>query len=116
MKVLRNERLVKFSKRTDCLCAFSWGTKTATLLGVSNAAVSKVMTAYTNHGKTSSAKRNSVQKRKLSEWDRLTLKRIVSKNHIPTVANVTLQFSVHLEDPCFHKNVLMRASPIEHRW
>ena len=34
-------------------------TKTATLLGVSSAAVSKVMGAYINHGKTSSAKRNS---------------------------------------------------------
>ena len=34
-------------------------TKTATLLGVSSAAVSKVMMAYINHGKTSSAKRNS---------------------------------------------------------
>jgi predicted transcriptional regulator len=42
-------------------------TKTATLLGVSRAAVSKVMTAYTNHGKTSSAKRNSGRKPKLSE-------------------------------------------------
>ena len=30
-------------------------TKTATLLGVSRAAVSKVMTTHTNHGKTSSA-------------------------------------------------------------
>ena len=28
-------------------------TKTATLLGVSRAAVSKIITAYTNHGKTS---------------------------------------------------------------
>jgi predicted transcriptional regulator len=34
-------------------------TKTATLLGVSTARVSKVMLAYTNHGKTTSAKRNS---------------------------------------------------------
>jgi len=33
-------------------------TKMASLLGVSRAAVSKVMT-YTNHGRTSSAKRNS---------------------------------------------------------
>jgi predicted transcriptional regulator len=33
-------------------------TKTATLLGVSKAAVSKIMSAYTNHGKTISAKRN----------------------------------------------------------
>jgi len=54
-------------------------TKTATLLGVSRAAVSKVMTAYTNHGKTSSARRNSGQKPKLSERDHHTLKRIVSK-------------------------------------
>jgi predicted transcriptional regulator len=34
-------------------------TKSANLLGVSRAAVSRVMTAYTNHGKTSSAVRNS---------------------------------------------------------
>jgi len=38
--------------------------KTATSLSVSRAAVSKVMTAYTNHGKTSSAERNSGQKTK----------------------------------------------------
>jgi len=36
-------------------------TKTATLLGVSRAAVYKVMTKYTHHGRTSSAKRNSGQ-------------------------------------------------------
>jgi hypothetical protein len=41
-------------------------TKTVTLLGVSRAAVSDVMKAYTNHGKTSSAKRNSGRKPKLS--------------------------------------------------
>jgi hypothetical protein len=34
-------------------------TKMATLLGVSRAAVCKVMTTYTSHGRTSSAKRNS---------------------------------------------------------
>jgi len=52
-------------------------TKTVTLLGVSRAAVSEVMKAYTNHGKTSSAKRNSGRKPKLSERYRRTLKRIV---------------------------------------
>ena len=36
--------------------------KTATLLGVSRAAVSKFLMACTNHGKTSSAKGNSAQK------------------------------------------------------
>jgi predicted transcriptional regulator len=33
--------------------------RTATLLGVSRATVSKVMAAYTNHGKTTPVKRNS---------------------------------------------------------
>jgi hypothetical protein len=33
--------------------------KTATLLGVSRANISEVMSAYMNHGKTMSAKRNS---------------------------------------------------------
>jgi predicted transcriptional regulator len=33
--------------------------KTATLLGLSRATVSEVMSAYTNHGKTTSAKKNS---------------------------------------------------------
>jgi IS30 family transposase len=36
-------------------------TKTATLLGVLKATVSKVMSAYMNHGKTTSAKRNEQQ-------------------------------------------------------
>jgi hypothetical protein len=36
--------------------------KTATLLGVPRATVSTVMSAYTNHGKTTSAKRNSGRK------------------------------------------------------
>jgi predicted transcriptional regulator len=56
-------------------------TKTATLLGVSRAAVSKVMTAYTNHGKASSAKRNSGRKPKLGERDRRILNMAVLKNH-----------------------------------
>jgi transposase-like protein len=34
-------------------------TKTATLLGVSRVTVYKVISAYTNYGKTISAKRNS---------------------------------------------------------
>ena len=49
-------------------------TKTATLLGVSRAAVSEIMMSYTNRGRTSSAKRNSGQKPKLSERDRHILR------------------------------------------
>jgi len=73
----------------------------ATLLGVSRAAVSKVMTTYTDHGRTSSAKKNSGQKPKLRERDRHTLKRIVYINH-----RSTEQLNIHLEDH-FHKNSLM---------
>jgi len=56
-------------------------TKMVTLLGVSKAAVSKVMATCTNHVRTSSAKRNSCQKPKLSERDHHTMKRSVSVNH-----------------------------------
>jgi hypothetical protein len=44
-------------------------TKTATLLGVSKATVSKVMSVYTDHGKTTAAKRNSGQKSTMTERD-----------------------------------------------
>ena len=47
--------------------------KMATLLGVSRAAVSRVMTTYNNHGRTST-KGNSGQKPKLGERNRHTLK------------------------------------------
>jgi len=64
-------------------------TKMATLLGVSRATVYKFMTTYTHHGRTSSAKRNSGQKPKLSQRNHHTLKRIVSINHKTTAAKVT---------------------------
>jgi len=67
-------------------------TKMATLLGVSKAAVSKVMTAYINHGKTSSSKRNSGQKPKLRERDHHTLKKTVSKNHTHTYIHTYMPF------------------------
>jgi transposase len=66
-------------------------TKTAILLGVSRATVSKVMSVYTNHGKTTSEKRNSGRKSTLTESDRRTLRRNVSKNHRTTAAQVTEQ-------------------------
>jgi IS30 family transposase len=45
-------------------------TKSATLLGVSRATVSKVISACTNHGETTSAKRNSERNSSLTERDR----------------------------------------------
>ena len=87
-------------------------TKTAALLGVSRAAVSKVMMTYTNHGRTS-AKRNSGRKPNLSERDRRRLKRIVAINNRSTAAKVTAELNIHLEDH-FHKNSLMRLSQSPH--
>jgi transposase len=74
-------------------------TKTATSLGVSRAAVSKVMTTCTNHEKTSSAKRSSGRKPKLSERDRQALKRIVSKNRRTAAPKVTAELNIRLEYP-----------------
>jgi transposase len=76
-------------------------TKTAILLGVSRATVSKIMSsAYMNRGKTSSTKRNSGRKSSLTERDRHTLKMIVLKNHTNTAAQ-----NNHLEDPVSTKTV-----------
>jgi hypothetical protein len=58
------------------------------LLSVSRGTVFKVMSAYTNNGKTTSAKRNSERKSTLTKRDRRTLRRIVSKNHTTTAAHV----------------------------
>jgi transposase len=68
-----------------CLAGASM-TKTATLLDVSRATVSKVITAYMNHGRPTSAKRNSGRKSTLTERDCHTLRRAVSKNHRTTAA------------------------------
>jgi len=56
------------------------------------------------HVRTSSAKRNSGRKPRLSERYRCTLKRIVSLNHRCTPAKLTAELNIHLED-CFHKKV-----------
>jgi transposase len=81
-------------------------TKTATLLGVSRATVSKVMSAaYTNHGKTTSAKRNSGRKSPLTERDRRTLRRILSKNHTTAAARVIAEPNIYHEDPVSTKTV-----------
>jgi transposase len=52
-------------------------TKATTVLDVSRATVSKVMSAYTNHGKATSEKRNSGRKSTLTERDHRKMRRIV---------------------------------------
>jgi hypothetical protein len=56
-------------------------TKSATLLGAPRATVSKVMSTYTSHEKTTSAKRNSGRKSTPTKKRCRALRRIVSKNH-----------------------------------
>jgi hypothetical protein len=79
--------------------------KTATLLGISKATVSKVMLAYTNHGKITSVKRNSSRKSTLTGRDCHTLTRIVLKNHRTIAALVTVELNIHLDDPISIKTV-----------
>jgi hypothetical protein len=66
-------------------------TKTVTLIGAPRATVSNVMSVYTYHGKTTSAKRNNGRNLTLRERDRPTFRRIVSKIHRTTAAQVTRQ-------------------------
>jgi predicted transcriptional regulator len=93
VKESENGRPVPFWKRTDRWCEFSWWSvmKTATLFGVSRAPVSKVMSAYTNHGKTASAMRSDGRNSTLTERDRRTLRRAVSKNHRTTAVQMAGQ-------------------------
>jgi transposase len=63
--------------------------KSATSLVVSRVTVSKATSAYKDHEKTTSAQRNNGRKSILTERDRHTLKRILSKNHRITAAQVT---------------------------
>jgi hypothetical protein len=57
------------------------------------------MSAYTNHRKETSAERNSGRKSTLTERDCLILRRIISKNHRTTAAQVTAELSIYFEAP-----------------
>jgi hypothetical protein len=63
------------------------------------------MSLYTNYGKTTSAKRNGGRKSTLTGTDYRALRRIVSKNHRRTAAQVTAELNIHLEDPISTKGV-----------
>jgi hypothetical protein len=63
------------------------------------------MSASTNHGKTTSAKRNSERKSASTGRDRRALRRIVSKSHTSTAAQLTAELNIYLEDPVSTKTV-----------
>jgi hypothetical protein len=95
-------------ERGKIVCAHLAGAsviKTATLLSVLRATVTKVMLACMNHGKTTLVKRDSGRKSSLTEGDCCTLRRIVSKNHRTTAAQVIGELNIHLEDSVFTKTV-----------
>jgi hypothetical protein len=99
-------------QRRQTVCVHLASASVTTSLGVSRAAVPKVVMTYINDEKTSSAERNSGRKPKLSETDHCTMNRTASKNH-STTAKVTAELNIYLEDH-FHKNSLTRASQIQH--
>jgi hypothetical protein len=103
-------RLVLFWNRTDCWCISSICDKTATLLNVSRATLSKVMLVYTHHGKTTL---NSGQKSTLRERDQCKLGRIVWKITQLLPHRWQQNWSRRW---CFHKNCQMWASQIQHPW
>jgi transposase len=71
-------------------------TKSSTVLGVSRAAVSKVMSAYTNHGKTTATKRNSGRTSTLTERIIIYWKDSFEKYRWTTAAQVTAELNIHL--------------------
>jgi hypothetical protein len=79
-------------------------TKTATLLGVTRAVVSKVMLAYMTHGKETSAKREQWMKINTSSYvEKDSFKK--SHNYCST-GDRTAELNIHLEDPASTKIVL----------
>jgi hypothetical protein len=90
-------------------------TKTATLIGVSRATVSKLMASYMNHGKTTTVKRNSGRKstdRKRSSYiEKECLKK--SQNYCST-GDRAAELNTYPEHPVTTKICPMWASQIKH--
>jgi len=84
-------------KQDRRLVEFSWNIRkqTGISLDLSRAAFAKVMMAYINHGKASSAKRNSGRKPKLSERNRRKSKSIEYKNHRNAAPKLTAVLNIN---------------------
>ena len=69
--------------------------KTAELLGFSRSTISKTMTKFKKHGKTSV----TVWASRLTDRDRRALKRIVGRKHRSTANKMTVKLNQHLNSP-----------------
>jgi K+-transporting ATPase c subunit len=118
VKKSENGRLVRFKKGQIVGARLTWASviKTATLLGVSKATVSRVTLAYTNYGKTTSEKRNRERNSTLTWIDHRIFRRTVSKNHRTTAAQMTAELSTFFLKTLFPQNCLMWASQIQYSW
>ena len=73
--------------------------------GFSRATISRTMTEFEKHGKTSRKLSNSGRTYKLTDRDRPALRRIAGRKHKITAARVTAQLNQHLNHPVFTKTV-----------
>ncbi len=92
--------------------------RTANIVSVSRTTVSRVMTAYTNLGKVSSAKHNSGRKSKLKDAVRRVLKRIVVLNRKTTqyTAADNVRDDYPPSKPRINENYSTRVACCEHSW
>ena len=80
-------------------------TQTAELLSFSRATISRTMSEFEKHGKTSNNRSSSGRPFKLSNRDRRSIKRIVSKNPRTTAPKVCAELNQHLSNPVSTKTV-----------
>ena len=85
-------------------------TKTTELRGVSRGAVSKLMKAFEEEGKTTPMKQNSGRKRKLFARKRRILTWIIWKDHKNMAPNIMAELNDRLENP-FSSKAVRRELP-----